>query len=212
MNPGALPSSIPFLFARQLFHPSEWPLHSSTVFFLGGFAGCDQIQLLSRVNILSRHSWSLHPPLPDLMCLKVVINSRTLFVYFYFSASLVISPFPWEVVFAKDQAKSKSLKGQVCHFRGNCPRKFQYRAVFYRKNPRTQGDWVIRFSFPHVSEQVEGKGCVTCHLLSFFLQRKHHIRAAFSSTDILQCNALTSKKEAGSRGQLSVWWSFIDSQ
>ncbi len=82
VNSGALLSSIPFLFARQLFHLSEWPLHSFSVFFLGGHVNCDQIRLLLRVNFLSRHSWLLHPVLPDLIYLNLVINSWTLLCIF----------------------------------------------------------------------------------------------------------------------------------
>lgn len=54
VNPGALLSSIAFLFAQQLFHPSQWPLHSAAVFFLGGLVSPDQIRFLLRVNFLSR--------------------------------------------------------------------------------------------------------------------------------------------------------------
>lgn len=69
-------SSVPFLFAQQLFHPSEWPLHSSAVFFLGGRVSYDPNSYLIKVNFLSRHGWWLHPLVLDLIGLNLVINSR----------------------------------------------------------------------------------------------------------------------------------------
>ncbi len=60
-NPGALLSSLPFLFAQRLFHPGEWPLHSSAVFFLGGHVSCDQIRLLFNSKF-PLQTWLITPP------------------------------------------------------------------------------------------------------------------------------------------------------
>lgn len=109
VKPGALLSSTPFLFAQQLCHLSEWPLHSSAVFFLGGFVSRDQIKPLLRVNFLSRRSWLFHPLLPGLICLNLVINSWTLFVYFcYWNLSV---PMRGGICKGLSHRKSNSLKG-----------------------------------------------------------------------------------------------------
>lgn len=112
VNPGALLSSAPFLFAQRLFHPGEWPLHSSSVFFLGGFVSCDQIRLLLRVNFLSRHSWLLHPLVPDLICLNLAIIPGY-FVYFcYWNGSAISSvPMRGSIYKGLSHRKSNSLKG-----------------------------------------------------------------------------------------------------
>lgn len=123
VNPGALLSSIPFLFVQQLFYPSKWPLHSSAVCFLGGLVSCDQIRLLLKVNFLSRQS--ITPPTSTWFDMPEFSNySRTLlYIYVTETVCWFLSSHKGRYLQRIESQKLQQLQsvvfGQPSHFWGN---------------------------------------------------------------------------------------------